>query len=392
MPTTDPAHDADPVLDLAAELIRRPSVTPDDAGCQDLLIARLEAVGFRCERLRFGDVDNLWARRGDSGPVFAFAGHTDVVPTGPETAWQRPPFEAAIEDGLLHGRGAADMKGSLAAMVVAVERFLARHPEPAGSLAFLITADEEGPALDGTVRVMETLEARGERIDWCIVGEPSSGADLGDVVRVGRRGSLNGRLRVDGVQGHVAYPDAARNPVHAALGALQALTLRHWDDGNEFFPPTSFQISNVTAGTGATNVVPGSLDVLFNFRFCTEQTDAGLRAAVEAVLDDAGLDSAGCRWHVDWTLSGQPFLTGHGALVDAVRDALVAEAGRSPELSTGGGTSDGRFIAPHGVEVIELGPANATIHQVDECVPVDHLRTLTKVYEAIVERLLGPGA
>jgi succinyl-diaminopimelate desuccinylase len=387
VPTTDAAPDDDAVLALAADLIRRPSVTPDDAGCQNLLIGRLEALGFRCERLRFGEVDNLWARRGETGPVLAFAGHTDVVPTGPEDAWARPPFEPLVENGRLFGRGASDMKGSLAAMVVAVERLLA-DAEPAGSLAFLITSDEEGPARDGTRRVMETLAARGETIDWCVVGEPSSATRLGDVVRIGRRGSLNGRLTVRGVQGHVAYPESARNPVHAALAALDGLARRRWDDGNEAFPPTSFQISNVRAGTGATNVVPGTLEVDFNFRFCTEQTEADLRAAVEAALAEADLEAAGCGWSVDWALSGEPFVTTRGALIDAVRAALGAEADVDPDLSTGGGTSDGRFIAPHGVEVVELGPENATIHQVDESVPVDQLRVLARVYEAVARQLL----
>lgn len=374
------------VLALASELIERASVTPEDAGCQGVIAARLEALGFRVESIRIGEVDNLWARLGDESPVLAFAGHTDVVPTGDVANWQRPPFRAIVEDGMLYGRGAADMKGSLAAMIVAMEELIGSGEKLAGSLAFLITSDEEGPAIDGTRAVMERLTARGERIDYCIVGEPSSGAVLGDVVRVGRRGSLNGRLFVRGVQGHVAYPDLARNPIHEALAALQQLSTRTWDQGNEFFPPTSMQISNIHGGTGASNVIPGELVVDFNFRFCTEQTEAGLRAATEAVLDGEGLD-----WRVDWTLSGEPFLTGRGALVDAVQRAIHAVSGIAPELSTGGGTSDGRFIAPCGVEVVELGPCNATIHKVDECVPVDQLDALCDAYGRIALRLCGAG-
>ncbi|HSG88905.1 MAG TPA: succinyl-diaminopimelate desuccinylase [Pseudomonadales bacterium] len=396
MPTTEPhppsgnqpdaARDGadEPVLALARALIARPSVTPEDGGCQQLIAERLQALGFRIETMRIGEVDNLWARIGDTGPLFAFAGHTDVVPVGDIDAWSRPPFEPIVEDGMLWGRGAADMKGSLAAMVVAAERLLARGQSLDGSLAFLITSDEEGPAIDGTRAVMARLEARGEHIDYCIVGEPSSGEVLGDVVRVGRRGSLNGRLRVRGIQGHVAYPELARNPVHQALGALRRLTERRWDEGNAFFPPTSFQISNVAAGTGASNVIPGEFVVDFNFRFCTEQTADDLRAAVTAVLDEEGLDH-----QIDWTLSGEPFLTGQGALVEAVRAAVHAASAIEPELSTGGGTSDGRFIAPCGVEVVELGPCNATIHKVDEHVPVAQLTALATAYEAVAARLLG---
>lgn len=372
------------VLALASELIERASVTPEDAGCQALIAARLEALGFRVESMRIGEVDNLWARLGDQAPVLAFAGHTDVVPTGDVASWQRPPFAASVENGMLYGRGAADMKGSLAAMIVAIETLIGSGARLAGSLAFLITSDEEGPAINGTRAVMERLVERGERIDYCVVGEPSSGTTLGDVVRVGRRGSLNGRLFVRGVQGHVAYPDQARNPIHQALAALQQLTTREWDQGNEFFPPTSMQISNIHAGTGAGNVIPGELVVDFNFRFCTEQTEAGLRAATEAVLDAQGLD-----WRVDWTLSGEPFLTGRGALIEAVQDAIRAVSGIAPELSTGGGTSDGRFIAPGGAEVVELGPCNATIHKVDECVPVDQLDLLADAYRRIALQLCG---
>lgn len=385
MPTTESAIDpaGDPVLALAAELIARPSVTPEDAGCQALLAERLAALGFRIEHQRIGEVDNLWARLGTAAPLLVLAGHTDVVPTGDRAQWTRDPFRPEVADGCLHGRGAADMKGSLAAMVVATERLLAAGPIR-GSLAFLITSDEEGPAVNGTRAMMQRLEARGEHIDHCIIGEPSSGDRLGDVVRVGRRGSLGARLRVRGIQGHVAYPDQARNPVHQALDALKALTGRVWDRGNEFFPPTSLQISNIRAGTGASNVIPGELVVEFNLRFCTEQTAAGLQQAVEAILDEAGLD-----WSIDWNLSGEPFLTAGGALVEAVREAVREVSGIEPELSTGGGTSDGRFIAPYGTEVVELGPANATIHKVDECVPVAHLIDAARAYERIARRLLS---
>ncbi len=370
-------------LELAKDLISRSSVTPADAGCQQLLAERLARLGFRAEHLRFGEVDNLWLRRGDSGPVFCFAGHTDVVPTGPESKWSHPPFSATVEDGMLHGRGAADMKGSIAAFVTACERFVEANPQHKGAIAFLITSDEEGPAQDGTVRVIETLEARGEKIDWCLVGEPTSTAKLGDVVKNGRRGSLNGRLVVKGVQGHVAYPHLAKNPVHQAAAALAELAAIEWDRGNEFFPPTSFQISNVHAGTGATNIIPGELEVVFNFRFSTEQTEAGLRDKVEALLQRHGLD-----FELEWSLSGNPFLTEGGALLEATREAIQAVCGYSPEINTAGGTSDGRFIAPTGAQVLELGPLNATIHKVNECVSVADLDTLSAVYENILERLL----
>ncbi len=371
------------VLDYARALIARPSVTPDDAGCQDLLAEWLAPLGFRAERMRFGEVDNLWLRRGEGRPLFCFAGHTDVVPPGPADAWRHPPFQPTVEDGLLYGRGAADMKGSIAAFVVAVQRFLAAHPEPAGAIALLITSDEEGPAVNGTVKVVETLQARGERIDWCLVGEPSSSTRVGDVIKNGRRGSLGARLVVHGRQGHVAYPQLARNPVHLALPALTELVQTEWDRGNDFFPPTTFQISNIHAGTGATNVIPGELEVLFNFRFSTESTAEGLQARVEAVLSRHQLD-----YDIDWTLSGQPFLTPAGRLVSAVQDAVARVQGFTPELSTAGGTSDGRFIAPTGAEVVELGPCNATIHQVDEHVAVDELERLADIYTAVLENLL----
>ncbi len=376
-----------PTLELAKALIARPSVTPDDAGCQALLAERLAPLGFEIEPMPFGEVSNLWAVRGHQGPLFCFAGHTDVVPPGPLESWRHPPFEPTIDDGCLYGRGAADMKGSIAAMVTAVERFLENHPEPAGRLAFLVTSDEEGPAVDGTVKVVETLSARGEKIDWCLVGEPSSARTVGDTVKNGRRGSLNGVLRVIGVQGHVAYPQLARNPVHQALPALAELAAVEWDQGNEFFPPTSFQISNIHAGTGATNVIPGELEVVFNFRFSTEQTEDSLRRRTEAILDRHGLE-----YQIDWSLSGNPFLTPAGALVDAARTAIHRVAGIDTELSTSGGTSDGRFIAPTGAQVIELGPVNATIHKVNECVAVEELERLSWIYQALLEELLAPGA
>lgn len=373
-----------PTLALTLDLIREPSVTPYDADCQTLMIRRLEAIGFRVERLRFGDVDNFWARRGSDGPVFCFAGHTDVVPTGPVERWSVPPFEPAISDGMLTGRGAADMKGSLAAMVVACERFVAAHPEHRGSLAFLITSDEEGVAVDGTVRVVETLEARNEKITWCLVGEPSSTTRLGDVIKNGRRGSLGGILTVIGRQGHVAYPHLADNPIHRAMPALAELAAEHWDNGNDFFPATSFQISNITAGTGANNVIPGELQVVFNFRFSTELTEAVLRERTEAILGKHGL-----QYRIDWKLSGHPFLTARGELVDAAVAAIRDVTGHDTELSTSGGTSDGRFIAPTGAQVLELGPINKTIHQINECVSVADLDTLTDCYEGILVRLLA---
>jgi len=376
--------DSGRTLDLCRELMRRQSVTPEDAGCQDLIRERLEAIGFQCRTLRFGEVTNLWAVRGSAGPLFAFAGHTDVVPPGPEANWHSPPFEPALDGDLLRGRGAADMKASLAAMVTACETFVARHPDHPGRIALLLTSDEEGPAVDGTVRVMEQLTGEGEHIDWCLVGEPSSSATLGDVIKNGRRGSLGARITVRGRQGHVAYPHLARNPVHMALPALQALAAERWDDGNAFFPPTTFQISNIGAGTGATNVIPGELTVLCNFRFSTEVTEQQLRRRTREILDRHDLD-----YDIDWTLSGQPFLTARGALVDAVQAAVRGILGVEAELSTAGGTSDGRFIAPYGTQVVELGPVNATIHQVDEAVAVADLPRLSAVYTAVLERLLA---
>ena len=372
-------------LDLACELIRRASVTPEDAGCQQLLCERLQAIGFRCEQLPFGEVSNLWARRGDRKPLLAFAGHTDVVPAGPREQWHSDPFVPEIRDGLLYGRGAADMKGSLAAMVTACETFVAAHPEHAGSIAFLITSDEEGPAVDGTVKVVEHLQHRGEHIDLCLVGEPSSSRRLGDTIKNGRRGSLNGHLKVHGRQGHVAYPQLAVNPVHLAAPAIAELVAIEWDRGNEFFPPTSFQISNIHAGTGAENVIPGELTLKFNLRYSTELDEATIRERVEAVLDRHGLDH-----ELQWRLSGAPFLTPAGELVEAARLAIREVTGIDTELSTSGGTSDGRFIAPTGAQVVELGPLNATIHQVDECVAVEDLEKLSAIYRRLLEELLLP--
>lgn len=373
-----------PTLQLAFDLIARRSVTPDDDGCQALMMERLAAAGFSNERLRFDDVENFWSRRGNEGPLLCFAGHTDVVPTGPEARWSNPPFEPKIIDGKLYGRGAADMKGSLAAMVVAVENFVQKHPNHKGSIAFLITSDEEGPAKNGTVKVVETLEARHEKIDMCIVGEPSSTNAVGDVVKNGRRGSLGAVMKVQGIQGHVAYPHLAKNPVHLAAPALAELAAEVWDNGNEFFPATSFQISNINAGTGATNVIPGELEVVFNFRFSTELTEDDLKRRTHAILDKHGLD-----YSIDWNLSGLPFLTARGALVEASVQAIKEVTGLDTELSTAGGTSDGRFIAPTGAQVLELGPVNATIHKLDEHIVAEDLNTLTAIYERILENLLA---
>jgi len=375
-----------PTLQLACDLIRRPSVTPVDADCQAQMMQRLGAVGFQLEPMRIEDVDNFWATHGNQeGPVLCFAGHTDVVPTGPVQAWQHEPFEALIDaDGMLCGRGAADMKGSLASMVVASERFVQDYPNHRGKVAFLITSDEEGPAHHGTKAVVERLKARNERLDWCIVGEPSSTSLLGDVVKNGRRGSLGAKLTVRGKQGHVAYPHLARNPIHLAAPALAELAAEHWDEGNAFFPPTSFQISNLNSGTGATNVVPGELSALFNFRFSTESTVEGLQARVAAILDRHQLE-----WSIDWALSGLPFLTEPGELLDAVSASIKAVTDRDTQPSTSGGTSDGRFIATLGTQVVELGPVNATIHQVDERILASDLDLLTEIYYQTLVRLLA---
>lgn len=372
------------VLELACALIARPSVTPEDAGCQQLLAERLAAAGFGVEHLRYGNVDNLWAWHGEGAPLTVLAGHTDVVPAGPREDWSSDPFVPQLRDGLLYGRGAADMKGSLAALAIAAERFVKRRSEHAGTVALLVTSDEEGDAVDGTARVVSELGRRGQTIHYCLIGEPSCRERLGDTVRHGRRGSLTGRLAVRGVQGHVAYPERASNPIHAALPALAALTAERWDDGDAHFPPTSLQISNVHAGTGADNVIPGRLDVVFNFRYSTAVTAEGLAARVAAILDRAGLD-----YGLDWHASGGPFLTAGGALLEAVRAAVRERLGIEPALSTGGGTSDGRFIAPTGAEVVELGPLNASIHKVDEHVAADDLDRLAVVYEDVLERLLA---
>ena len=371
-------------LELTQNLMARRSVTPADEGCQELMISRLEAAGFRIERLRYGNVENFWAKHGDGGPVFCFAGHTDVVPTGPLEEWRSDPFQPAVRDGLLYGRGAADMKSGLAAMVTASEEFVAAHPRHKGSIAFLITSDEEGPSVDGTKRVVETLAARGERIDWCIVGEPSSEERLGDTIKVGRRGSFSGRLTVHGVQGHVAYPHLAENPVHTLAPALAELTARVWDQGNEHFQPTTFQVSNLNAGTGAPNVIPGELKARFNLRYSPVQTQEGLKEVVEGVLKKHGV-----RFTIEWYVSGEPFYTKPGVLSDAVSAAVSDVAGIRPKLSTGGGTSDGRFIAPLGAQVVELGVLNASIHKVNESVRLEDIDALHRMYFNTLRNLLA---
>ncbi|MDG2917690.1 succinyl-diaminopimelate desuccinylase [Bisgaard Taxon 10/6] len=371
------------IIELAQNLIRRPSVSPDDQGCQQVIAQRLEQLGFVIEWMPFNDTLNLWAKHGSGAPVVAFAGHTDVVPPGDESQWTYPPFEAKIVDDILYGRGAADMKGSLAAMVAAAEEYVKVNPNHAGTIAFLITSDEEAAAKDGTVRVVETLMARGENIDFCMVGEPSSSNTLGDVVKNGRRGSITGNLYIEGIQGHVAYPHLAENPVHKALPFLQELTAYQWDKGNAFFPPTSLQIANIRAGTGSNNVIPGELYVQFNLRYCTEVTDELIKNTVAEMLKKHGL-----KYRINWDLSGKPFLTEVGKLVDAVVNGLESIVGIKPKLDTGGGTSDGRFIALMGAEVVELGPLNATIHKVNECVPVADLVALGAVYQRMLVNLL----
>jgi succinyl-diaminopimelate desuccinylase len=370
-------------LKLACDLIARPSNTPDDAGCQELLIARLHAIGFDCETLQFDDVTNLWARRGKTGPLLAFAGHTDVVPAGPLDQWHSDPFKPEIRDGMLYGRGAADMKSSIAAMVTACERFVAQHPDHQGSIALLITSDEEGIAINGTVRVIETLEARGEKIDWALIGEPSSQARVGDVVKNGRRGSIGAKLTINGVQGHVAYPHKVDNPIHRAMPALHELASHEWDQGNRFFPPTSFQISNLNAGTGAHNVVPGHAEVWFNLRYSTEIDAHQIIETTRAILDKHELD-----YNIDWSISGYPFLTPEGDLVLAAQQAIKLHTGITTSLETTGGTSDGRFIAPTGAQVLELGPVNESIHKLNEHVNIDELEQLSQIYQGILERLL----
>lgn len=377
-------------VSLAADLIRKESTTPSDAGCQQLIADRLGALGFNCRDLRFGDVDNLWATHAaadsaqQAGPLFVFAGHTDVVPTGDVDSWVHAPFSALIEDGMLHGRGAADMKGSLAAMVTAVERFIPEHPDHAGCVAFLLTSDEEGPATDGTVRVIETLSREDTKIDYCIVGEPTSSSKLGDVIKNGRRGSLSAHMTVQGKQGHVAYPHLADNPIHKMSQLITLMVQEHWDDGNEFFPPTTFQLSNIKSGTGASNVIPHTAEAWFNFRFSTESTAESLKQRTMELIQ-----SADAVVELDWNLSGQPFLTNPGVLTDHVAAAIEQVNGVKTELSTTGGTSDARFIAPTGTEVIELGPVNETIHKVDECISCDDLDKLSQIYEQVLVRFFA---
>ena len=380
MPAAEPAA----TLRLARELISRRSVTPEDGGCQELLAERLARLGFAIEPVRRGEVTNLWARRGEARPLFCFLGHTDVVPTGPIEKWHSNPFMPTERDGKLFGRGAADMKTSIAAFVVAIEGFLARHPSPRGSIALLITSDEEGPAVDGTSKVVELLRSRGERIDYCLVGEPTCVSRLGDTIKNGRRGSLCGTLRVRGVQGHVAYPHLAKNPVHLAAPALTELAATEWDRGNEYFPPTTWQISNIHGGTGATNVIPGEVEILFNFRFSTASSPEGLKARVGSILDRHGLD-----YELDWSLSGTPYLTPRGKLVEALSAAIRDVTGATPEVSTTGGTSDGRFVAQLCHEVVEFGPVNATIHKLDEHVDLSAIESLREIYQSLLGRLLA---
>ncbi len=369
---------------LTLDLLRRASITPADVGCQELMISRLEKVGFRIEKLTYGEVENFWAVRGSTGPMLCFAGHTDVVPTGPLTDWHSQPFEPEVRDGLLYGRGSADMKSGLAAMVTATEQFVTTNPGHRGQIAFLVTSDEEGPSVDGTKKVVETLKERGQKIDWCIVGEPSSETTLGDTIKIGRRGSLSGRLTVHGVQGHIAYPHLAENPIHTLAPALAELVSREWDRGNDHFQPTSFQVSNFNAGTGAPNIIPGELKMRFNLRYSPVQTLAGLKETVETVLRKHGV-----RYTLDWHLSGEPFYTPKGPLSDAVCAAVAASTGTHPKLSTGGGTSDGRFIAALGAQIVELGVVNASIHKVDEHVRLDDIDGLHRMYVEVLERLLA---
>lgn len=373
------------ILSLTRQLIKAESISPSDAGCQKLLASKLEALGFEVEHLPFEDVSNFWACHGSGAPYFVFAGHTDVVPAGDREKWSYPPFEPTLIDDLLYGRGAADMKGSLAAMIFACEEFLARLPDHKGTIAFLITSDEEADAINGTRKVIETLQKRDIQIDWCVIGEPSSDKNVGDVIKTGRRGSLHAKIRILGVQGHVAYPDKAVNPIHSAMSALDALVQTSWDKGNEFFPPTSMQISNIHSGTGVTNVIPGDLELLLNFRFSTESTESSLRSRTEAILNQHEIE-----YKIEWTLSGNPFLTTGGELIPAVQKSIRKCLGIETALSTSGGTSDGRFIKPSGAQVVELGPRNKTIHKVDECVSINDLSKLSDVYREILTELMGP--
>lgn len=370
-------------LTLAKDLISRASVTPEDAGCQRLIAERLEKIGFKAKHLRFADVDNLWITRGEGAPSLIYVGHTDVVPTGPLENWTSDPFQPEIRDGCLYGRGAADMKGSIASMTTALERFIAEHPDHKGTIGMLITSDEEGPSINGTLKVVDYLNSRNIKIDWCLVGEPTCINTVGDVVKNGRRGSLGATLRVHGVQGHVAYPHLASNPIHLASPALTELGNTTWDNGNEFYPPTTFQISNIHAGTGADNVIPGHIDIMFNFRYSSEVTHEELKNRVESILDNYQLS-----YDIEWKLSGEPFLTPKGKLLETVVASVKEITGNDPEISTSGGTSDGRFIAPTGAEVVELGPVNASIHKIDECVKVDDLETLSNIYEQILRQLI----
>ncbi len=373
----------DPSVALLCDLIRRPSITPDDSGCQDLLKTRLEAAGFGCETMQFAEVTNLWARRGTESPVLCFAGHTDVVPPGADDAWDTDPFDPVIRDGKIYGRGSADMKSGLAAMIVAVERFVVEHPNHNGSIAFLITSDEEGPARNGTLKVIEALRDRDESFDYCVLGEPSSAKRLGDVVRIGRRGSLSGMLKVKGVQGHVAYPQLADNPIHRFAPVLTEIESTVWDGGNEHFPPTSFQMVALSSGSGAPNVTPADLNARFNFRYSTVWSHETLQQEVRTIFDRHEFS-----YELDWHLSGEPFLTKPGALIDAVVTVVTEQTGSAPELSTGGGTSDGRFIAKTGADVVELGPVNASIHKVNEHVLLEDIPRLRKMYQGIIEQLL----
>lgn len=383
MATYDPDPSTHPELALLFDLIRRSSVTPEDAGCQDLIAERLQDAGFDCEAMPFGDVSNLWARRGTSSPLFCFAGHTDVVPPGDTDEWHSNPFEPDVREGCVYGRGSADMKSGLAAMTVAAERFVQEYPAHRGSIAFLVTSDEEGRARDGTLKVIEALTARNEQIDWCVIGEPSSHETLGDVVRVGRRGSLSGMLEVRGVQGHVAYPHLADNPIRSFAPVLAELHEVRWDDGNEYFPPTSFQVVNLQSGVGAPNVTPSGLSARFNFRYSTEWNHDSLKKRVHAIIDSHEID-----YELNWHLSGEPFLTAPGELIDAVSEAVREQTGTAPELSTAGGTSDGRFISPAGADVVELGPVSASIHKIDEHVRMDDVAALAVMYQRILERML----